>query len=130
MDGVIRAGLYAGPEAEAAVSTFKRAAGDLGCGDTVGYAVVLELALGVDAAAAADMGGHFCDRLGLDTHDGGNGLGAFGAADRAGVDVGLALEYGGGKGGAAGVSAASAVRAGKGLDYLGLALILVDMEYL
>ena len=132
MDGVELTGLHAGAEAEAAVTAgLGVAAADLGGSQTVLYAAILEVILGVAAAVAQHVRHHLIAGGSLQAHDGRDLGGVLGAGGSAGGDGSLTGQNGLGAAAAAGVAAAAAVGAGQAsldLRQTGIDLDLKDLS--
>ena len=128
MDSIIGAGFYTGAKTEAAISTFKRAVCNFGCCKAVLNAVILILALGINAAAAVYVGDKTFGRSGLDTHDLGDCFGTCLASYGAAIYLSFAAQDSISHCRASGIAAATAVGTGQGFDDLVKTRIAVNME--
>ena len=131
MDGVELTGGHTGAEAQAAVLAGQRVTGqDLGGGQTVVDAAILEVLHRIDAAVAQNVGHHLLAGGSCHAHDGSDLGSALGAGGSTGVDGGLAGQNGLSAAAAAGIAAAAAVGAGQtclDLGQAGIHLYLKDL---
>ena len=132
MDSVELTGSHAGAEAEAAVlAGLGVAAADLGGGQAVLHAAVLEVLLGVAAAVAQDVCHHLVAGRSLHAHDGSDLGGTLSTGGSAGVDGSLTGQNGLSAAAAARIAAAAAVGASQtclDLRQTGIDLDLKDLS--
>ena len=131
VDGVELTGSHAGAEAEAAVlAGLGVAAADLGGGQTVLHAAILEVILGVAAAVAQHVSHHLIAGGSLHAHDSRDLGGILRTGGRAGGDGSLTGQNGLGAAAAAGIAAAAAVGAGQTCLDLRQTGVYLDLEHL
>ena len=129
-DGLLRAGLDAGPQAHAAVVAVGQSQTGPNGARAVGNADIVALVFGdLAGALAADESDFPLDRLGLGPYDGGDPGGHGRAADRATVHRRLAPGDGSSHRVAARKAAGAAVIARQGLADGGLPLVRLDVEF-